>query len=370
MSDRPPRRDRPRAARAALAGCVGAGCSALGAAARWCLAARRRGARAGAAPAGAAWLTLFLTLRPGPVRRLHAADATPASAAPTGPAATATPARSARSDAHRRGRRRALPTGPVTARKAWIEMTAPLPRDWRRRADHRRSPRWRCARARRRAVGRSPCVGRWRRWSGSACRARSARYGDDEALSGDRHAAPARRHRPARAAGDPGRGATRRAARAVAGLRARRWLRRRRWLSCRSRSAAGSAPTTRCSPARDFPHLPGQLVAARWTSAEGFTLRAPARRDGGGGYLPFAALTAIHMAHRLGAARAAARRSRALAWRLRARGERRRAAGRSALARRWLPGSWPAGSATCCSAGRSRRRSRTPAAPRRWSSSC
>ena len=38
-------------------------------------------------------------------------------------------------------------------------------------------------------------------------------------------------------------------------------------------------------------------------------------RAGGGGYLPFAALTAIHMAHRLGALRAAGR-ARAVAWRL------------------------------------------------------
>jgi cytochrome c oxidase assembly protein subunit 15 len=51
---------------------------------------------------------------------------------------------------------------------------------------------------------------------------------------------------------------------------------------------------------RDFPTCQGTW----WPDmdfAQGFVLRRPLGGDGEGGYLPFAALTAIHMAHRLGA---------------------------------------------------------------------
>ena len=71
-------------------------------------------------------------------------------------------------------RRAALPTGPVTHGKAWIEMIAPLPRHRGRRADHGAGA-WpagarRATPARRRRRGGPP-----RRWPGSACRAPSAR---------------------------------------------------------------------------------------------------------------------------------------------------------------------------------------------------
>ena len=93
--------------------------------------------------------------------------------------------------------------------------------------------------------------------------------------------------------------------------------------------------------------------------AEGFAPARPLGAAGDGGYLPFAALTAIHMAHRLGALVAVAALA-LLAWRLHAAAA-RRGAGRSACSA-LAAGRPRAGSATSSSAGRSRRRSRTPPA--------
>ena len=131
-------------------------------------------------------------------------------------------------------------------------------------------------------------------------------HGDHEAVPGHRHAAPARRHGAAGAAVQCRRCATRRRA----GGRGAVPCSRRRcaagcWpvgalaAGCRSRSAAGSAPTTRCWPAREFPDLPGQLVAADGLRA-GLRALARARPDGAtASRIAFAALTAIHYAHRL-----------------------------------------------------------------------
>ena len=64
--------------------------------------------------------------------------------------------------------------------------------------------------------------------------------------------------------------------------------------------------------------------------AQGFVVRRAARRSGGdGGFLPFPALTAIHMAHRLGALVAAAGAGLLLAWRLARAGAPPRGLGRS-----------------------------------------
>ena len=116
----------------------------------------------------------------------------------------------------------------------------------------------------------------------------------------------------------------------------------------------------------DFPTCQG----AWWPPmdfAQGFRLRRELGAGSGGEYLPFAALTAIHMAHRLGAALLLCILA-WVAWNL--------AASEQGEARRWAwplagVGAWQVmtGLATSCSAGRSRPPSAIPAAPRRWRSS-
>jgi hypothetical protein len=184
--------------------------------------------------------------------------------------------------------------------------------------------------------------------------------GDDEAVPGHRHAAPARRlgllallalqdqafaPRPLLLSPRPARGRL-----AARGLLA-------------GQVALGGWVSTNYAvlACRDFPDLPGPVVAADGLRSR---LHAAARagRDRAGEFLPFAALTAIHVAHR------AWRRRRAgalalLAWRL-------SRAGDAALRRFALGlacsgcGSWPAACPTSCSAGPSSPRWRTPAARR------
>ncbi len=192
----------------------------------------------------------------------------------------------------------ALPSGPVTHGKAWVEMV------------HRYLAT---------AVGVLIVVMTAMAWSlrkqgavavavvghghaGVGHRARRVRRadGDDEALPGHRHAAPARRHRPAGVAGGAGPG-LRAASAALAACAVDRLPGSpRRWSSCRSRSAAGSARTTRCSPAASSRCCQGQW----WPPmdfAQAFTVQRELGQTASGSYLPFAALTAIHMTHRLAA---------------------------------------------------------------------
>jgi Uncharacterized protein required for cytochrome oxidase assembly len=113
---------------------------------------------------------------------------------------------------------------------------------------------------------------------------------------------------------------------------------------------------------RDFPTCQGSW----WPEmriAEGFVLLRPLGVSGDAGYLPFAALTAIHMAHRLGALVLLPALA-VLAWRCRWRARRRGLGTR--LARTGDGGRQRAGSATSCLAGRWRPRSRTRAALPHW----
>ena len=120
------------------------------------------------------------------------------------------------------------------------------------------------------------------------------------ALSGDRHACTCSAASACSRCSRSRPSATRRGRSSLSpALRAGARRRRRADASCRSRSAAGSAATTRCSPAATS--RPARVAGGpRWTSPQGFVVRRPLG-GGGDGYLPFAALTAIHMAHRLGA---------------------------------------------------------------------
>jgi hypothetical protein len=118
-----------------------------------------------------------------------------------------------------------------------------------------------------------------------------------EALPGHRHAAPAGRlgcwccwRCSTRRSAAPA-GAVAWPARLAPGAR-RRWC-------CRSRWAAGSAPTMRCWPAAAFPQCNGQ-----WWPPDGLRpgLHAAARTGPHGrraSCLPFEALVAIHWAHRV-----------------------------------------------------------------------
>ena len=114
-------------------------------------------------------------------------------------------------------------------------------------------------------------------------------------------AAPARRHGAAGAAGGAGRAlraAPPRAVARAASAASARWplltvaADRARRLGQHQLRGAG---LQRASP-------PARAAGGRaMDSAHGFTLLRQLGGDGDGGYLPFAALTAIHMAHRLGA---------------------------------------------------------------------
>ena len=270
--------------------------------------------------------------------------------------------------AQRRHRRRAgaLPTGPVTHGKAWIEMVHRYLAIGGRRADHR--ARWRPG------LARAPRAAATRRGGRSRRCVWVCLQGAFGALTVTMKLYPAivTLHllgglvllallalQPSRYRAAPLALPRRRCARRLA----RCW---RCWLL---QVALGGWVSTNyavlaCS---DFPDLPGQW----WPPmdfAQGFALRASSARGSGGGYLPFAALTAIHMAHRLGALRGAARRWRCWRWRLLRRGERGAAPLRrsrwSALAL-WQLASGLSQRGARLAAGR--RAWRTRPAPRRWS---
>jgi cytochrome c oxidase assembly protein subunit 15 len=192
-----------------------------------------------------------------------------------------------------------MPTGPVTHGKAWVEMVHRylatgvgvliltlavatwLLRGARAAGQH---PWWPAAHA-----GLGLPAGRLR-----------CAHGDDEAVPRHRHlhllgglvllallcmqAVPTARRSGAR----PG---------AIPSRRALGWSRPSCCCGCRSRSAAGSAPTTRCWPAA-VPDLPGQLVAGDGLP-QGFELWRHLGLTGAGEHITFAALTAIHYVHRL-----------------------------------------------------------------------
>ena len=175
----------------------------------------------------------------------------------------------------------ALPSGPVTMTKAWIEMV------------HRYFAmgvglliiilavqawvRWR------REGGRSPWLATAAlAWVIASGRIRSA-DGHDETAAGHRHDPPAGWRRPAGAARVACVARGRGRARARSGLRAPRIAAPcpGRRVRCRSRSAAGSAPTTRCMACPDFPLCQGQLVPPMDFS-HAFTLWRPLGMTGDG----------------------------------------------------------------------------------------
>jgi cytochrome c oxidase assembly protein subunit 15 len=198
----------------------------------------------------------------------------------------------ARAEIHRGAN--AMPTGPVTHGKAWIEMihrylatgvgvliltlavTTWL--QWRR-------PGRAVCRVRARGGPRS-------RWSGSACRARLAPDGHHEAVSRHRHAAP-----------DGWRGAAGPAVRA--GRAPCRPAEASRPCRCRDHAlgllavtaagglqvacwAAGSAPITRCWPATTFPTCQGSWWPVM-DFAQGFELWRELGKTAAGEHISFAA---------------------------------------------------------------------------------
>ena len=329
---------------------------------------RHRGADAAAPAARADAADAVPDLRPGAVRRLHAAHR-------FGPrlprlARLLRQRQPARRAARRSTpRRRRCPSGPVTHGKAWIEMIHRYLGHGGRRADPRAALRELVRCARRRAAAPSP-------WWATLTLVWVCVQGAFGALTVTMKLYPA--IVTLHLLGGLGllallavqsRGVSRRAPLALPRGRcvaaSARWP---RWRCCRSRSAAGSAPTTRCWPAATS--RPARASGGRrWTSTHGFTLRRELGDDGDGGFLPFAALTAIHMAHRARRLRACWPRCALLAWRLHARGD----AGAAPLgARRWPAlALWQLASGLSNVRARlaaASRRWRTPAAPRRWSS--
>ena len=195
-----------------------------------------------------------------------------------------------------------LPSGPVTHGKAWIEMihrylatavgvliSVLALASW---VEHRRIKRLGSAVTSRRGGPRRRCSGL------PAGRLRRA-DGDDEALPGHRHRAPARWRGPARAAGRTGTGLVRTPLTLSRGLFAATlgvlglcWLQTTLggWVSTNYAVLA-------CT---DFPACQGSW----WPEmdfGEGFAPLRELGQTADGAWLPFAALTAIHYVHRLGA---------------------------------------------------------------------
>ena len=150
---------------------------------------------------------------------------------------------------------------------------------------------------------------------------------------------------------------TRRAARAALAC----W----RWWRCRSRSAAGSAPTTRCWPARGFPHCNGAVVAADGLRGR---LHAAARaRPRGAAAATCRSTRWSRSTWRIGCSpRSCWRRWLRWRWRLwRDRGEAARRCGGAARAACCCC-SWPAACRNVVLGWPLVAALRTPAAPRRW----
>ena len=207
------------------------------------------------------------------------------SASPLG--ATASHRRGAERDAHR----------PGDARQGLDRDDPPLPGHRRRRADHRagRGELARGAQARSEPVPLVAVVAH--RDAGLGLRARRVRRadGDDEAVPGHRHAAPARRAGPAGAAGGAEPGCTaQRPAGAVAPPALRGVAGCGRRSACVQIALGGWVSTNyavlACS---DFPTCQG-AGGRRWTSSTASRVLRELGAGKDGGYLPFAALTAIH----------------------------------------------------------------------------